>query len=148
MTIDLRGTCPLLAVFDMPASLRFYRDLLGFTIVQAAPERPPLPDHHGWAWLRHGTAELMLNTLHDPDEPRPAAPDPGRFAAHEDTSLYFGSPDVDAVYRHLRAAGIEVAPPKDAPYGMRQLYLRDPDGYLLCFQWPVQSAVPATAPVV
>jgi glyoxylase I family protein len=26
--------------------------------------------------------------------------------------------------------------PKVAPYGMKQLYVRDPDGYGLCFQWP------------
>ena len=25
--------------------------------------------------------------------------------------------------------------PRVAPYGMKQLYLSDPDGYNLCFQW-------------
>jgi hypothetical protein len=29
-----------------------------------------------------------------------------------------------------------VKEPKVAPYGMKQLYVRDPDGYNLCFQWP------------
>jgi catechol 2,3-dioxygenase-like lactoylglutathione lyase family enzyme len=38
MALDLRGVCPLLQVFDMPASLAFYRDVLGFTIVEAAPD--------------------------------------------------------------------------------------------------------------
>ena len=31
--------------------------------------------------------------------------------------------------------GIDVTPPRVAPYGMKQLYVSDPDGYLLCFQW-------------
>jgi hypothetical protein len=31
--------------------------------------------------------------------------------------------------------GITTKKPKVAPYGMKQLYLTDPDGYLLCFQW-------------
>ena len=31
--------------------------------------------------------------------------------------------------------GLNIAPPKVAPYGMKQLYPRDPDGYCLCFQW-------------
>jgi glyoxylase I family protein len=66
----------------------------------------------------------------------PAAPDTARIAAHGDTTLYFGCPDVDAAYRHLRAQGVAVKEPKIAPYGMKQLYVRDPDGYLLCFQWP------------
>jgi hypothetical protein len=31
--------------------------------------------------------------------------------------------------------GIEAREPAVAPYGMKQLYLKDPDGYELCFQW-------------
>ena len=76
----------------------------------------------------------MLNTAYE-KEHRPAAPDPARIAAHEDTALYFGCRDVDGAYEHLRAKGVEVKPPKVAPYGMKQLYLRDPDGYVICFQW-------------
>ena len=30
MGIELRGVCALLQVFDMPTSVRFYRDVLGF----------------------------------------------------------------------------------------------------------------------
>ena len=39
MGIAVRGVCPLLEVFDMPTSIRFYRDVLGFEVVGAAP--PP-----------------------------------------------------------------------------------------------------------
>lgn len=135
MSLDLRGLCPLIQVFDMPASLRFYRDLLGFEVIATAPEHPKAADDFGWAWLRHGPTELMLNTLYDPDDPRPAERDPARVAHHDDTCLYIGAPDVDAVYRHLAARGLSLAPPKVAPYGMKQLYLKDPDGYAICFQW-------------
>ena len=37
MGIAVRGVCPLLEVFDMPTSIRFYRDVLGFEVVEAAP---------------------------------------------------------------------------------------------------------------
>ena len=60
MAIDIRGGCPLLAVFDMPTSIAFYRDVLGFEVI-----RPAIVD-----------------------------------------------------------------------YGMKQLYVSDPDGFNLCFQWP------------
>lgn len=30
MGVDVRGMAPLLEVFDMPTSVAFYRDLLGF----------------------------------------------------------------------------------------------------------------------
>ena len=41
MAIDIRGLCPLLQVFDMPASIRFYRDVLGFEIFSSSPARGP-----------------------------------------------------------------------------------------------------------
>ena len=34
MAIQIRGMTPLLAVFDMATSLRFYCDVLGFQIAQ------------------------------------------------------------------------------------------------------------------
>jgi uncharacterized glyoxalase superfamily protein PhnB len=76
----------------------------------------------------------MLNTAYEEDD-RPAVPDPARIEAHGDTILYFGCPDVDAAYRDLKARGIDVDEPQVAPYGMKQLYLSDPDGYALCFEW-------------
>ena len=46
-------------------------------------------------------------------------------------------------YEHLRARQVTVEPPTVAPYGMRQLYVKDPDGFTLCFQWPAE--VPTAA---
>ena len=34
MSIEVRGVCTLLQVYDMPASVRFYRDVLGVDIVE------------------------------------------------------------------------------------------------------------------
>lgn len=81
----------------------------------------------------------MLNTAYE-QEYRPAQSDAMRVAAHSDTCLYFSCPDVDAAYQHLRAHGLEVEEPKVAPYGMKQLYVKDPDGYNLCFQWSADPA--------
>jgi uncharacterized glyoxalase superfamily protein PhnB len=53
--------------------------------------------------------------------------------------LYFGCPDVDAAYAELRSAGVEVSAPKVERYGMKDIALRDPDGYLLVFHWPVST---------
>jgi glyoxylase I family protein len=130
--MDIHGVAPLLAVFDMPTSLHFYRDVLGFTV--HASNRPG--DHCDWCWLRLHGADIMLNTAYEADQ-RPPAPDPARIACHDDMCLYFGCMDLDAAYQHLRAHGIQSKEPKVAPYGMRQLYVHDPDGYNLCFQHPV-----------
>jgi hypothetical protein len=58
---------------------------------------------------------------------------------HDDTSFYIGAPDVEAVYAYLRSKGIDVKKPVTAPYGMKQLYLTDPDGFVICFQWPARK---------
>ena len=73
------------------------------------------------------------------DNIRPSEPDQARVAAHAETIIYFACQDVDGAYATLSAQGIAASEPKVAYYGMKQTYVTDPDGYTLCFQWPVGS---------
>ena len=134
MTVDVRGMTPLIQVFDMPASLAFYCDVLGFA-VHASSSPPPKCD---WVWLKLNGTDLMLNTAYE-EEYRPSSPNGPRVAAHDDTCFYFGCPDVDAAYMYLLSRGVKAEPPKVAPYGMKQLYLKDPDGFSICFQWSAKD---------
>ena len=129
MPIEMTGLTPHIEVFDMPTAVAFYRDVLGFTVANQTQSG----DDFAWGLLRCGGAEIMLNTVYERDA-RPPQPDPSRVAAHRDTTLYIGCPDVDAAYDELRAKGIDVAAPTVSWYGLKQLYLQDPDGYTLCFQ--------------
>lgn len=140
MAIEIQGMTPLLQVFDMATSLRFYCDVLGFQVVTT--DANTAAPNHNWVWLKRDDIHLMLNTAYEYDQ-RPPQPDPRRVASHGDTALYFPAPDVDAVFAHLRAKGLEVEPPKVAPYGMKQLYLHDPDGFELCFQWQAEREASA-----
>jgi glyoxylase I family protein len=130
MAIDVCGMAPLLQVFDMPASIRFYCGVLGFEIVNTDGKQAPDFD---WVLLRLQSVDLMLNTAYEAAN-RPPLPDPGRIAAHQDVALFFGCPNVESLYSELRAMGVNLQPPQVATYGMKQLYVTDPDGYLLCFQ--------------
>jgi glyoxylase I family protein len=132
MNAEIKGVCPLIQVYDMATSLKFYCDVLGCEIV--GKDNNTKAPNHNWVWLRLQGADLMLNTAYDEGQ-RPPQPDARRAAAHDDTCLYFGAPDVDAVYLELSAKGLKLNPPKVAWYGMKQLYLHDPDGYGICFQW-------------
>src|ERR1035437_144463 len=85
----MQGLCPLIQVYDMPTSLRFYRDVLGFEVFSSSPPRSP--DDCDWVWLKLSSTELMLNTRYEFDS-RPLAPDSALLAAHDDTCLYIGSP--------------------------------------------------------
>ena len=130
MAIEINGMTPLISVFNMPRALAFYRDMLGFEVVTDSGNG----DDSSWVWLRLNGCDLMLNDQYEPGHGR-SAPSAERTRWHEDTCLYFGCPDPDAAYEYLKASGIDLKPPKVAPYGIKQLYFHDPDGYNLCFQW-------------
>jgi catechol 2,3-dioxygenase-like lactoylglutathione lyase family enzyme len=140
MALDIRGVCPYFEVYDMPASLRFYIDQLGFTMVGHSPHLGGDPYRYHWVWLRLGTADVMLNTCYESDDERPTREEHLRLRQHRDACLFFGCPDVDGAYAELTARGVAIdQAPKIAPYGMKQMYFRDPDGFGLCFQWKAEA---------
>lgn len=130
--VQLRGMTPLLQVFDMTASLQFYRDILHFSVLQSSGDG----DDVDWVLLQQGDLTLMLNTAYE-KEYRPLSPDTQRRQAHADTILYFGCADTDGLYRYLTERGLQPEPPAVTGYGWTALNLFDPDGYHLCFHWPV-----------
>jgi glyoxylase I family protein len=138
MSIPIESAVHLLAVFDVPRSIAFYRDALGFEVVNTSKPLTDAKDDYGWAMLRLNGVELMLNNMYE-DNIRPSEPDQTRVAAHADTIIYFACPDVDGAYATLSAQGITASQTKVAYYGMKQTYVTDPDGYKLCFQWPAGS---------
>ncbi|HMQ03605.1 MAG TPA: VOC family protein [Pyrinomonadaceae bacterium] len=134
MGIEIKSLCPLIQVFNMRRSLAFYRDVLGFEVVADSGGG----DDASWAWLHRDGINLMLNDQYEPGQVPPECP-PDRVKWHKDTCLYFECPDPDAAFEFLRSKNVVVDPPNNAPYGMRQLYLEDPDGYNLCFQRSVDD---------
>ena len=130
MPLVLENLVPLLFVFDLPKSIAFYRDLLGFEVVSGGET--------WWAMLKLGGATLMLNTAYEKHE-RPPVPDAARVGGHADTALYFRCPDTDEVFAYLRGKGWDVGAPEITSYGMKQLCIKDPDGFELCFISPTDS---------
>jgi glyoxylase I family protein len=128
--LKLEPPVPLLQVFDLPKSIAFYRDIIGFELVAG--------DDSWWCMLRIGEAYLMLNTAYEDGE-RPPTPDPRRVRGHADLTLYFSCEDPDVVCAHLRERGCQVKDPVITTYGMKQLTIMDPDGFELCFTCPAQA---------
>lgn len=136
--IEFDGLCPLLQIFDMPTSVKYYREVLGFELVGNSPiVHGRDGDYFHWCMLRRGGTTIMLNTAYDEGE-RPPAPDATRFAAHGDTALFFGCPDVDAAFNCLLPFGVNVLEkPFTTVYNTRRFTITDPDGYNLSFQGAV-----------
>lgn len=127
MTTDARASAvlavwPLLVVRDIDASLRFYRDRLGF----AEEGRAEADSRLFWCRVARGGASLMLQAW-DPED----GPLDGRGRG---VSLYFLCDDADALYEEFVSKGVQLDPPHAEDYGMRQLFVPEPDGYVICFE--------------
>lgn len=97
----------------MTRSIRFYRDVLGFTITGMSKAKTADPDDVDWAMLQLSNATITLNTACDTND-KPVAPDALRWSGDQDTCLSFDCPELDGAYQHLVAQGFEAKPPKVA----------------------------------
>jgi uncharacterized glyoxalase superfamily protein PhnB len=120
----VRQLWPLLAVRNIERSATHYCEKLGFTIVDADGEsnRPK-----GWCRLERGGSSIMLQQSDDED-----GDSWGRGV-----SFYFVCDDAEAMHAELSARGLELSAPRVASYGMKQLFVPEPDGYSICFESPV-----------
>lgn len=119
---------PLLNVRDCAATVAFYRDMLGFTVVEAWPQSGAPT----YARLSNGAVELMLN---QPEEPLSAP----SIEPYGGAILFLRVESVRALYEELIAKGCSPSEPTSETYGIDEMHLRDPDGYWLGFSSPKGS---------
>ena len=124
----MRDVVPLLFVDDIHLCVAFYVNTLGFAIEGKWEPEGTL----AWCKLRRDRSAIMLQQACEEDGP---AGERGRGIV-----FYFNCDDVDAFYAEVVARGLSVSPPEVAFYGEKQLSLRDPGGYSLCFQSPAEPA--------
>jgi lactoylglutathione lyase len=124
-TAAYRSAFPILYTDDLPLSLAFYRDLLGFAVTFAFPEE----GEPGFVALAlAGGAEIALADVSDPRAVH-AHGKAVRPASGHGFELCVYADDVDAAVAGLRTAGVPVlAEPVDQPWGERMAYVEDPDG--------------------
>ena len=122
---NISQVVPFFMVTDMPRSLRFYVDGLGFILRHKWT--PDAPDQIRWCWLERGGAALMLQDYRQDRVPKEKL---GVGA-----SLCFQCEDSVALYREFQSRGLE---PKEPFVGNRlwDTELIDPDGYHLHFESP------------
>ena len=91
------------------------------------------------AWFRKGHAEIHLIGEAEPDRVSQVQPGYRReeqsrgYAAH----IAFEVDDLEAAMQHLRALNVEiVGGPRPRGDGVQQMYICDPDGYMIeLFVW-------------
>ncbi len=111
-----------IAVSDFDSSVKFYRDLLGLSVVHFFEAE----DGHRGCLLKAGDVTLVLA------EPHEEYTDKSRWQAKlslEKIEIGFKVRDLDDFYREIvRKGGSVVQGPEITHYGTRQMVLKDPDG--------------------
>ncbi len=118
-----RYTHTRLLVDDLPACVRFYRDVLGFT--------PVFGDENN-VYVEFATGDVMLS-LYSRALMGAVTGHEGHHGTQDRLLLSLAVENVDASYEELKSKGVEfVVPPTDRPvWALRTAHFRDPDGNLI-----------------
>ncbi len=116
----INGIAPQLLVDDLAAAIAFYVDRLGFT--QAID----------WGGF-YASVERDGQSIHLKCAPKTDA-DRANRRDNEHLDAYIDVTDIEALYREFQARGVPfVKPLADRPWGARDFYVEDVDGYILGF---------------
>lgn len=123
MGVRFQSLRPMLRTKDLPATVKFWTDRLGFRC-QGVSEQD------GWASLCRDHVSVMVAT--------PNAHVPFETPAFTG-SFYFDVDDVAALWAELKDHAKVAYPMEDFQYGMREFAIYDNNGYMLQFGSPARS---------
>ena len=119
----ITSAAPQLLVDDLDKTLAFYKAVLGFTVDFI------YEDFYAGISLGGGV-------LHIKCAPK-IAEDRQHRRTHEHLDAYFTVTCIENLYHELESRGAPIRRALEPrPWGMRDFYIEDPDGYILCFGEP------------
>jgi catechol 2,3-dioxygenase-like lactoylglutathione lyase family enzyme len=124
---EITGIAPLFIVKNVPATLAFYHDRLGFDVTFQGPE----PDDIFFGIVQRGAAMIMFKDVgvHPvPNYTRDIKQGIARWDA------YLNVPDPDGLAAEFLSRNVKFFEPlQDTTDGLRGFELQDADGYVLFF---------------
>lgn len=127
--VSFESVTPNLLVRDVTASVRFYTEVLGFTIELHVPDAPP----YVFASFARGGVKVFVNDLAGV-----VGEFPQMTAGHTST-LFIVVDKVDELFAEVSPRAQVAMPLKNQFYGMREFAVYDPDGYLVTFAQPIKD---------
>ena len=118
--VSIVKAVPVLEVADVGVSIKWYREMLGFS-ADPFPESPP----HQFAILRHGQTELMLRC----GSSKALA---GQRQYKWDVYLRLGEGQIRQLFAELTSHGVVCRRLERMFYGLAEFEIKDLDGYVLC----------------
>ena len=131
----ISGISPLFIVANVPATLSFYSDMLGFEVTF----RGPTPDDEFFGIVRRNGATIMFKALGEIVDGKEVLVDPvPNYKRKPAFSLdaYLEVPDPDALAAELASRGVRFSVPLalgEDDDGLRGFVIEDIDGYGLFF---------------
>ena len=128
--VEIGSAAPLFIVRNVPATLAFYRDKLGFDITFQGPE----PNDIFFGIVQRGRAMIMFKAIDV--EPAPNnTKDVGHGIARWDAYVFVSDPD--ALAAEFASHNVEFFQPLvDTSDDLRGFEIKDADGYVLFFGRP------------
>jgi catechol 2,3-dioxygenase-like lactoylglutathione lyase family enzyme len=127
---EISGIAPFFIVKNVPQTLAFYRDRLGFDITFEGPE----PNDIFFGIVCRGAAMIMFKAVGVDPVPNYTR-EIGQGVARWDA--YLDVPDPDGLAAEFTSRNVEFCEPlKDTSDGLRGFALKDLDGYVLFFGHP------------
>ena len=120
--MKIKNIVPMLATGDMEASIRFYRETLGFEV----RDRFESGGRIWWCELARDGQALML-TQHEVDVSKPGARE---GFVQTSINLYLDS-GIEALHERLATQDRSISDLRVTFYGIKEFELRDPAGYTL-----------------
>ena len=129
-TVEMGSASPLFIVRDVPATLAYYRDKLGFDVTFEGPE----PDDIFFGIVQRGRAMIMFKDV-DMDPVPNRTRDIGHGIAPWDAYVYV--PDPDALFEELSSRQVEfVSSLGNNSDNLRGFEVEDLNGYVIYFGRP------------
>ena len=129
----ISGISPFFIVANVPATLSFYRDMLGFEVTF----RGPTPEDEFFGIVRRDGATIMVKALGVISDGKEVTVEPLPNYNREPAfclDAYLDVPDPDALAAEFASRGVVFsAPLSDSDDGLRGFVIRDIDGYGLFF---------------
>ncbi len=125
-TTNTWRVAPTLGVPDVSRATAYYTTKLGFDCPGGVFDGGVPGEGGVYAIVRRGEIEIHLQIRRGDESARQ------REDIEQD--VYVFVPDADALFAEFRANGVEIhRPPSDAPYGLRDFVIEDPEGHRLTF---------------
>jgi catechol 2,3-dioxygenase-like lactoylglutathione lyase family enzyme len=121
----MRRAVPYFLVDDVFATAAFYRDVLGFTFDEFFGDPP------SFTIVERDDVRIMFRQM---GPPRPPVARPNRSVMDETFDAYIYVSNIDQLATELRAKKADIVEgPIARVYDMRELVVRDCNGYVLAF---------------